>query len=121
MIHSPRGRVNYLEESMTRDIQKEITDEINANPIIVYMKGTQLMPQCGFSAQVVQILHALEVPFKDINILADPEKRQGIKDFSEWPTLPQLYVAGEFIGGSDIVRDLYEKGELEAIVKKALT
>lgn len=93
-----------------------IRADIAANPVVLYMKGTADMPQCGFSAQVVQILNMLEVPFADRNVLADPELRQAIKDFTKWPTIPQLYVNGEFIGGCDIVREMYQSGELQSLL-----
>ena len=94
-------------------IQQEITD----NPVVLYMKGTPVFPQCGFSAAVVQILTHLGVKFKGIDVLADPALRQGIKDFSSWPTIPQLYVKGEFVGGCDIVREMFESGELKDLLK----
>jgi monothiol glutaredoxin len=80
------------------------------------MKGSRVFPQCGFSAQIVQILKQLGVSFQDVNVLTDPEIRQGIKEFSNWPTIPQLYVKGKFVGGSDIVSDLYQSGELEKLL-----
>jgi monothiol glutaredoxin len=105
---------------MTTDspILSQIAKDIEENPVILYMKGTSKIPQCGFSAVVVQILTTLNVPFKDVNVLADPEIRQGIKDFSNWPTIPQLYIAGEFIGGCDIVREMYQAGELQSLLKE---
>jgi len=93
-------------------IRKDITD----NPVMLYMKGTSEAPQCGFSYQVVQILTGYGVPFKTKDVLADSALRQGIKDFSKWPTIPQLYVAGEFVGGCDIVTELHEKKELGEIL-----
>ena len=92
-------------------IQKDITD----NEVVLYMKGTPVFPQCGFSAAVVQVLTELGVRFKGIDVLTDPSLRQGIKEFSSWPTIPQLYVKGEFIGGSDIVREMYATGELAQV------
>jgi monothiol glutaredoxin len=89
-----------------------IKSDIEANDIVLFMKGTPGMPQCGFSATVVQILEHVGVKYKGVNVLADPEIRQGIKDFSSWPTIPQLYVKGEFVGGCDIVREMFESGEL---------
>jgi monothiol glutaredoxin len=83
------------------------------------MKGTPAMPQCGFSARAAQILSSFNVPYHAVNILADPEKRQSIKDFSNWPTLPQIYVNGEFIGGSDILLEMYQNGELKELITKA--
>lgn len=99
-------------------VLKSIDADIQANPVILYMKGTADMPQCGFSATVVQILKVLNVPFKDVNVLADSDVRQGIKDYSNWPTIPQLYIAGEFIGGCDIVREMYQNGELQDHLKE---
>jgi len=104
---------------MTRDIMAEIKQEITDHPVILYMKGTRLMPQCGFSAAVVSILEEMGVQFKDVDILVDAEKRQAIKEYTDWPTIPQLYVKGQFIGGCDIVRDMHAKGELEPLIKKA--
>jgi monothiol glutaredoxin len=100
------------------EVQERIAKDIEENALILFMKGNAQMPQCGFSAVVVQILNTLDVPFKDVNVLADPDIRQGIKDFSNWPTIPQLYVAGEFVGGADIVREMFQTGELEALLKE---
>jgi len=94
-------------------IKRDVTD----NPVLLFMKGTPVFPQCGFSAAVVQILTHLGVKFKGIDVLADPEIRQGIKEFSSWPTIPQLYVKGEFVGGCDIVREMFESGELGEFLK----
>ena len=96
---------------------QQITKDISENDIVLYMKGTPVFPQCGFSAAVVQVLGKLGVQFKGINILEDAEIRQGIKDFANWPTIPQLYVKGEFIGGCDIVREMFENGELATLFK----
>lgn len=93
-------------------ITDQIQSEISSNPVVLYMKGTKDQPMCGFSAAVVQILNHMNVDFKDVDVLKDPDVRQGIKDFSDWPTIPQLYVKGEFIGGCDIVREMFESGEL---------
>jgi monothiol glutaredoxin len=98
-------------------INDQIKDIINKNDVVLFMKGTPEMPQCGFSMTVCNILKELKVKFNGINVLADPEIRQGIKDFSNWPTVPQLYVKGEFIGGCDIAKEMYEKGELQKILK----
>ena len=92
--------------------QDTIQKAVDSNPVMLFMKGTPQFPQCGFSSQVVQILSYLEVPFESMNVLADDEIRNGIKTFSSWPTIPQLYVKGEFIGGSDIVREMFQSGEL---------
>ena len=96
------------EVTITDRIKQDITD----NQVVLFMKGTPVFPQCGFSAAVVQILTTIGVKFKGIDVLADPEIRQGIKEFSNWPTIPQLYVAGKFIGGCDIVTDMHKSGEL---------
>ena len=93
---------------------------IGSSPIFVFMKGNKLMPQCGFSNNVVQILHSLGVPFETFDVLSDMEIRQGIKEYSEWPTIPQVYVNGEFIGGSDILIELYNSGELRETLAVAL-
>ena len=90
---------------------------ITENSVVLYMKGTAEMPQCGFSSIVVQLLTELEVPFKIVNVLNDPNIRNGIKKFSNWPTIPQLYIMGEFIGGCDIVKEMYQNGELQALLK----
>ena len=93
-------------------IRKEVAD----NPVVVFMKGTPVFPQCGFSAAVVQVLTHLGVKFKGIDVLTDPSLRDGIKQFSNWPTIPQVYVKGEFVGGCDIVREMYESGDLERLL-----
>ena len=94
-----------------------IKQDVTSNPVVLYMKGTPVFPQCGFSAAVVQILSELGVKFKGIDVLADPEIRQGIKEFSSWPTIPQLYVKGEFVGGCDIIREMAETGELKQLLE----
>ena len=99
------------------NINEKIKDIISKNDVVLFMKGTPDMPQCGFSMTVTNILKQLKVKFNGIDVLADPEIRQGIKDFSNWPTVPQLYVKGEFIGGCDIVKEMYEKDELHKILK----
>ncbi|MSO65670.1 MAG: Grx4 family monothiol glutaredoxin [Alphaproteobacteria bacterium] len=93
-----------------------IDEEIKGNPVVLYMKGTPIFPQCGFSAAIVQILSRLSVKFKGVDVLMDPGLREGIKRFSNWPTIPQLYVKGEFIGGCDIVREMHENGELQQVL-----
>jgi monothiol glutaredoxin len=98
-------------------IFEKIKQQISDNDVVLYMKGTADFPQCGFSAMVVGILQASGVEFQDFNVLEDPELRQGIKDYTDWPTIPQLYVNGEFIGGCDIVREMYENGELTALFR----
>ncbi|KJV06024.1 glutaredoxin [Elstera litoralis] len=93
-------------------VRDRIHQEVTGNDVVLFMKGTPVFPMCGFSAAVVQLLNHLNVPFKGIDVLQDPGIRQGIKEYSEWPTIPQLYVKGEFIGGCDIVREMHESGEL---------
>ncbi|MGH1395021.1 MAG: Grx4 family monothiol glutaredoxin [Trichormus sp.] len=105
---------------MTPEVKQRIEELINNHKIFVFMKGTKLMPQCGFSNNVVQILNTLGVPFETINILDDYEIRQGIKEYSNWPTIPQVYIDGQFVGGSDILIELYQKGELQQMVEVAL-
>ncbi len=105
---------------MTPELQERIDNLIKQNKIMVFMKGTKLMPQCGFSNNVVQILNTLGVPFETIDVLSDYDIRQGIKEFSTWPTIPQVYINGEFVGGSDILIELYQKGELQQMVEVAL-
>ncbi len=97
---------------MDNKTQTLITNEIASQDIVLFMKGTPVMPQCGFSASVVGILSHLGVKFRSVNVLEDDEIRNGIKEFANWPTIPQLYVKGEFVGGCDIVREMYETGEL---------
>ena len=97
---------------MSNPVQERIQSDIGANDVVLYMKGTPVFPQCGFSAAVVQILSNVGVKFKAVDVLKDPEIRQGIKEFSNWPTIPQLYVKGEFVGGADIVREMFEADEL---------
>lgn len=100
-----------------KEINQIIQEQIDSNDVVLYMKGSAQLPQCGFSAAVVQILRALNVSFQDYDVLQDPELRQGIKDFANWPTIPQLYIKGEFIGGCDIVREMKQSGELETLLK----
>lgn len=100
----------------TSSMLEQIKSDIMHNDIVLYMKGTADLPLCGFSAVVIQILTTLHVDFKDINVMADPLLRQGIKDFTNWPTIPQLYIKGEFIGGCDIVRDMYKSGDLQKLL-----
>jgi monothiol glutaredoxin len=95
-----------------------IRKDIESNDVVLYMKGTAVFPQCGFSAAVVQILTQLGLTFKDVNVLEDSTIRQGIKDFASWPTIPQLYVKGEFVGGCDIVREMYANGELQNLLRE---
>ena len=97
-------------------IAERIRADINSNDIVLYMKGTPVFPQCGFSAQAVQILTMLGVQFKGVDVLTDAGLRQGIKDYSKWPTLPQLYIKGEFVGGCDIMREMFQSGELQRML-----
>ena len=100
------------------DTQQRIKDQVTGHPVVLYMKGTPQFPQCGFSSLAVQVLNACGVQdFFSVNVLAEPEIRQGIKEFANWPTIPQLYVNGEFVGGSDIVREMYESGELQKLLQ----
>ena len=101
---------------MSTATHQKIDELVKQNKILVFMKGNKLMPQCGFSNNVVQILNTLGVPYETVDVLADPEIRQGIKEYSNWPTIPQIYINGEFIGGSDIAIELYQKGELQEMV-----
>ena len=98
------------------DINQVIDTEVKSNDVVLFMKGTPQFPMCGFSSQVVQILNYLGVPYKGVNVLEDESIRQGIKDYSNWPTVPQLYVKGEFIGGCDITREMFQAGELQQLL-----
>ncbi|WP_428249120.1 Grx4 family monothiol glutaredoxin [Ferrovibrio sp.] len=98
------------------NVAERIKQDITDNDIVLFMKGTPVFPQCGFSAVVVQVLSHLGVKFKGVDVLSDPSIRQGIKEFSDWPTIPQLYVKGEFVGGCDIVREMYQSGELQQLL-----
>ncbi len=98
------------------DVTDRIKEQLENNPVILYMKGTPDFPQCGFSAQTVQVLDACDAKYAAVNILEDPELREGLKSYSNWPTYPQLYIAGELVGGCDIVTDLYQKGELQPML-----
>lgn len=100
------------------DTAAQIDQTVKASDVVLFMKGTKDFPQCGFSGQVVQILDYLGIEFSDVNVLVDPDLRQGIKDFSNWPTVPQLYVKGEFLGGCDIVREMFQAGELQDHMKQ---
>ncbi len=103
---------------MDTTVHERIRQDVADNPVVLYMKGSPVFPQCGFSAAVVQILSHLGVKFKGVDVLADPGIRQGIKEFSNWPTIPQLYVKGEFLGGCDIIREMYETGELKQVLEQ---
>ena len=103
---------------MTNPAFERIENDIKASPVVLYMKGTPVFPQCGFSARVVQVLSHLGVPFKGVNVLEDMEIREGIKAYANWPTIPQLYVNGEFVGGCDIVLEMFQEGELQSMLKE---
>lgn len=105
---------------MTPEAHDRIDTLVKQNKVLVFMKGNKLMPQCGFSNNVVQILNTLGVPYATIDVLEDPEIRQGIKEYSSWPTIPQVYIDGQFVGGSDILIELYQNGELQQMVEVAL-
>jgi monothiol glutaredoxin len=102
---------------MRDDVRKKIEETVSGSKVVLFMKGTKNFPQCGFSARVVQALKKTGEPFVDVNVLADAEVREGIKEFSSWPTIPQLYVGGKFVGGCDIVTELDQNGELETLIK----
>src|SRR4029077_3739382 len=112
----------FFRKSMTRKmddtVQQRIRQNISETPVVLFMKGSPVFPQCGFSAAVVQILSHIGVKFKGIDVLSDPGIRQGIKEFSNWPTIPQLYVKGEFVGGCDIIREMFETGELQQLFEQ---
>ncbi len=105
---------------MTPEVQEKIDSIVKGNKIVVFMKGNRLMPQCGFSNNVVQIMNMLNVPYETVDVLEDYEIRQGIKEYSDWPTIPQVYINGEFVGGSDVMIELYNNGELAQQVEVAL-
>ena len=103
------------------NVQEKIRNQVTAHSVVLYMKGTPQAPQCGFSGATVQLLKACGVPdFTAVNVLADPEIREGIKAYSNWPTVPQLYIRGEFVGGADIVREMYSQGELQKLLGSAV-
>ena len=106
-----------MQQTVPNTVFERIRGDIGANDVVLYMKGTAVFPQCGFSAAVVQVLSQLGVVFKDINVLEDNDIRQGIKEFTNWPTIPQLYIKGEFVGGCDIVREMYASGELQEMLQ----
>ena len=99
-------------------IFEEIKNDIDNNDVVLFMKGTKIFPQCGFSSVVAGVLQHLGVEFKDVNVLENNDIREGIKEFSDWPTIPQLYIKGEFVGGCDIVREMFEEGELQSLLKE---
>jgi monothiol glutaredoxin len=101
---------------MMSDAKSRIDEIVKNNQVVLFMKGTPLFPQCGFSSRAVTILEHLDVPFESVDVLQDPEIRNGIKEYSDWPTIPQLYVKGEFVGGSDIMLEMFQSGELQQLV-----
>ena len=103
---------------MQNEIKKQIENDIKNNKVVLYIKGTANAPMCGFSSRAVAILRDLNVPFKDVNVLEDENIRSAIKEYSEWPTIPQLYINGEFVGGSDIMTEMHENGELAKLLEK---
>jgi monothiol glutaredoxin len=105
-----------MKEKEMSDVNARIEDIVKKNDIVLFMKGTALFPQCGFSSRAVAILDHLGAPFETVDVLQDAEIRQGIKDYSDWPTIPQLYVKGEFVGGSDIMMEMFEAGELQQLL-----
>jgi monothiol glutaredoxin len=105
---------------MTPELKARLDTLVQENKIVVFMKGSKLMPQCGFSNTAVQILNSFGAPYQTVDVLEDSDIRQGIKEYSNWPTIPQVYINGEFVGGSDILVELYQKGELQEIVEVAL-
>jgi monothiol glutaredoxin len=106
------------QERAMSDIHQAIKDTVESNRVVLFMKGTKTFPQCGFSARAVDILKKCGADFKDVNVLTDPALRQGIKDFSQWPTIPQVYVDGKFIGGSDILTEMFQSGDLQKLLSK---
>ena len=100
-------------------IVDEIEQEVQSAPVVIYMKGTPRFPMCGFSAATIEVLDEIGVPFKAIDVLAEGEKREGVKEFTRWPTIPQVFVGGEFVGGCDVVREMHARGELEPLVRQA--
>jgi len=105
---------------MTPELKTKLDNLVADNKVLIFMKGSKLMPQCGFSNNVVQIFNTLGVTYETVDVLADPEVRQGIKEYSNWPTIPQVYINGEFLGGSDIAIEMYQSGELAEMVEVAL-
>ena len=101
------------------DATKTIQDTVEQNRVVLFMKGTKNFPQCGFSSRAVEILKKCGAEFKDVNVLSDPAIRQGVKEFSNWPTIPQIYIGGKFVGGSDILNEMYESGELQKLLTPA--
>ncbi|MFT4843873.1 MAG: monothiol glutaredoxin [Planctomycetota bacterium] len=116
---SPLRRNSQTDENPTMSAEEQIKEIVTANDVVLFMKGIKAMPQCGFSNHVVGVLSAMGVEFKDVDVLADPAIRQGVKDYSDWPTIPQLYVKGEFVGGCDIISEMTMSGELETLFDKS--
>ena len=113
-----RRALNPLQQDETMSIEQFIDNEVKSNDVVVFMKGTPQFPMCGFSGQVVQILDHIGVPYKGLNVLDSDELRNGIKVYSNWPTIPQLYVKGEFVGGCDIIREMFQAGELQSLMEE---
>ncbi len=107
--------------ALSEPLQKYISELVEQNRVVLFMKGTRQMPQCGFSAQIVQILDGLQPSYETVDVLGSPEIRDGIKEFSQWPTIPQLYVDGKFVGGCDIVREMHASGELQKLIGAKLS
>ena len=105
---------------MNQEIQKQIAETVKSHPIVVFVKGTPQAPMCGFSKAIMDIFSSLGAEFKTVDVLSDPDIREGVKEFTQWPTIPQVFIKGEFVGGCDIVRDLFAKGELQPMVKAAI-
>jgi monothiol glutaredoxin len=105
---------------MANDVLAQIDEVVKKNPILIFMKGTPSFPMCGFSAATIQIFDSFDVPYETVDVLEDPAVREGIKRYSNWPTIPQVYINGEFIGGCDIVREMHANGELEPLVRAAV-
>jgi monothiol glutaredoxin len=118
VIMTPSTKTNDKETTMS-DASTRIQDTITNNAVVLFMKGTKEMPQCGFSSRVAGVLNYMGVDYSDVNVLADEEIRQGIKDFSDWPTIPQLYVKGEFVGGCDIITEMTLSGELDTLFEQS--
>jgi len=116
ILSAPDWRLTGMDQIMTDAVQQRIADIVNGNDVVLFMKGTPLFPQCGFSSRAIAILEHLGVAYESVDVLQDQGIRQGIKAFSDWPTIPQLYVKGEFVGGSDIMMEMYEAGELQQLM-----